>query len=242
MIDIVGLGPGRFGSLPIENFELLKDAQNLWLRTDKHPLTEELAHRGINYQTFDSAYEKAADFSVLYRQIAARLKEMSIGGKVTYAVPGHPLVAEEAVKILLADNSADTRIYPAMSCIDAAFSLLGVDPIDGAGIAVADALTLSKKGIDPCRGMLILQVFSQKVCSDLKLTLMETYQDDFEVCLFSGAGVPGKERIEWLPLYQLDRRQWVDHLSSVYIPAVGRQAVVDQLYPLDPINGSDGEA
>lgn len=101
------------------------------------------------------------------------------------------------------------------------------------GVAIVDALTLDNAALLPSRSMLLLQTYNRQVCSDLKLTLMDSYPDDTQVCLIKAAGVSGQERISWLPLYQLDRQSWVDHLTSVYVPAVGEEQSC--LTPLDPL-------
>lgn len=233
VIRIVGLGPGAFGQLPLENYQILKEAKDLYLRTAKHPIVERLGQEGIAYQSFDDLYDRAADFSEVYRQIAGQLKELSRQGIVTYAVPGHPLVAEDTVKLLLADPEVATQIYPAMSCVDAVFAALALDPVDG--ITVLDALSLGVQDIDTRRGMLLLQSYSQHICSEVKLTLMECYPDDFQVCLVKAAGITGQERVEWLPLYQLDRQPWVDHLTSIYIPPIREARAAAARVPLDPL-------
>ncbi len=233
MIEIIGLGPGDFNCLPVKNLNRLREAENLWLRTGKHPVAKHLSEQGIEYQTFDSLYEQAGDFTGLYRQIVARLKEMSARGPVSYAVPGHPLVAEDTVKLLTADPAVEARIYPAMSCIDAVFAFLGVDPVDGKGVTVVDALSMDGKHLDPTRVLLVLQAYNRRVCSDLKLTLMEKYPDDMQVCLVRAAGISGMEEKMWLPLYELDRHNWVDHLTSVYIPAAEERQTSN--VPLDPL-------
>jgi tetrapyrrole methylase family protein/MazG family protein len=54
--------------------------------------------------------------------------------------------------------------------------------------------------------------------------LMEYYRDDFEVYVIRAAGVEGMEHIERLPLYQLDRIEWMDYLTSIYIPPAPEEA------------------
>jgi tetrapyrrole methylase family protein/MazG family protein len=71
--------------------------------------------------------------------------------------------------------------------------------------------------------LLIGQVYSQMIASDVKLLLMEAYPEDHGVMVVQAAGVPGKERVERVPLFELDRLDWIDHLTSVYVPAVASQ-------------------
>jgi tetrapyrrole methylase family protein/MazG family protein len=63
-------------------------------------------------------------------------------------------------------------------------------------------------------------VYDQQVASNVKIKLMNFYSDDHEVIVVRGAGIPGEEIIMTVPLYELDRVECLDHLTSVYITAV----------------------
>ena len=48
---------------------------------------------------------------------------------------------------------------------------------------------------------------------------MEHYSDDHMIKVIRGAGIEDLEKIEELPLYQLDHLEWLDHLTlSMYRP------------------------
>jgi tetrapyrrole methylase family protein/MazG family protein len=93
---------------------------------------------------------------------------------------------------------------------------LRIDP--AYGLKIIDGLSLDKQKPDFHCGNIITQVYSRLVASEIKLKLMELYRDDMEIYIIHAAGVKGLERIEKLPLYELDRIDWVDYLTSVYIP------------------------
>ena len=65
--------------------------------------------------------------------------------------------------------------------------------------------------------MFISQVYDQFVASNIKLTLMERLPTDYEVVIVSAAG-SSNERLERVPLYELDRKVTLDNLTSVYVP------------------------
>jgi tetrapyrrole methylase family protein/MazG family protein len=65
-------------------------------------------------------------------------------------------------------------------------------------------------------GNLIYQVYDRRIASDVKLKLMESYPDEFEVTVIFGGASPG-EQAKIIPLYKLDRLD-VDHLTSLYVP------------------------
>ena len=105
-IKVVGLGPGDFGYITMESWELMQGAENLYLRTAKHPTVPMLAERGISFATYDSFYEEAEDFAHLYQRIADDLiAKAQSGMDIVYAVPGSPMVAEKTV-VLLREKAA----------------------------------------------------------------------------------------------------------------------------------------
>jgi len=234
LIRIVGLGPGVIGQLPLENHKILQEADNLWLRTEQHPVVKELISQGLHFNSFDKMYDKTDDFSELYTRIAEEIKKQNEERNVTYAVPGHPLVAEETVRLLMRDSDLNVQVFPAMSCLDSIFSAVGIDPVEGLIIEDALRLNLNYSHLDTTRGTVVLQVYNQTICSDLKLTLMDAYPDEFKVCLIRGAGIPNLEKVEWLPLYQIDRRAWVDYLTALFIPPLPGAARAAKV-PLDSL-------
>ncbi|NPV26917.1 MAG: nucleoside triphosphate pyrophosphohydrolase [Firmicutes bacterium] len=239
-IAIVGLGPGAIDSLSIGSLELLLSGQPVFLRTERHPVVAELVRRGMTYQSFDRFYEQYETFDQVYQaMVDALLAELAknTGREIIFAVPGHPLVAEQAVRQLLAVAPAQghrVRVLPAMSCVEAMYSTLNIDPTNG--VAILDALSLDKTGFNPAIGLIITQVYDRLVAGEVKLTLMDHYPDDWRITLVRAAGIPGEEKVAEIPLYELDRLEWIDHLTSIYVPAhpkFGWDGVSS--YPLDPL-------
>lgn len=232
-ITIIGLGPGSVDSIPLGAMRLLQTPGRKFFRTRVHPTAEWLGQQGIRFESLDWAYEQGSDFEEVYRLIVDFLIKEAASGPVSYAVPGHPLVAERTVKILLQEGpeaGIEVVIGPGASALDAVFSSLRLDP--SAGLQVLDALEAGhSRRPDPSIGILWLQIYDRTVASDLKLSLMETYPDDFRVSVVHAAGIEGAERIEEVPLYDLDRLNWIDHLTSVYVPPLGK--VLSR--PLEPL-------
>jgi tetrapyrrole methylase family protein / MazG family protein len=67
---------------------------------------------------------------------------------------------------------------------------------------------------------LIAQIHSQKVASEVKLTLTEVYPDDHPVHLVHSAGTP-RLLVEDLPLHQIDQSDNIGLLTTLYLPALG---------------------
>ncbi|QKI80652.1 nucleoside triphosphate pyrophosphohydrolase [Kroppenstedtia eburnea] len=218
-ITVVGLGPGDEDGLSLGVFRLLTQAEDLWLRTGRHPVVSWLEEEGISYRTFDSVYEKHTDFPSVYREIADELLVRAREGNVVYAVPGHPMVAEKTVEILRLEGSEQgvpVEVKGGASFLDAVFTCVGVDPVDG--FLLLDGTALEAGEVNPRVHQLITQVYDRMIASEVKLTLMEVYPDDTPVTVVTAAGVPGQERVEQVPLYLLDRKERFGNLSTVYIP------------------------
>lgn len=241
MIRIIGLGPGSEDDLTIKSLNIMKSANTLYLRTEKHPNVEYIKKLGINFHTFDYFYEKGEKFEEVYDKIAAEVMKYD---DVVYAVPGHPLVAEKSVQLIIEQakkKGAEIEIVSAISFIDAVINALKIDPVEG--LKIIDGLQLDKQVPDIDVGNLVTQVYSKFVAANIKIRLMEYYNDEQEVYLIRAAGVPGLERVQIMSLYEIDRVNWVDYLTSLYIPPVKnkkRYDFNDLLNVMDKLRSEDG--
>lgn len=220
-IHVVGLGSGDASRLTLGVLDRLKEAETLYLRTAHHPVVRFLEKEGIRYAAFDALYERHATFEETYRAIAdALFARAAAGERVVYGVPGHPRVAEATVGLLFAEGPA--RGIPVTaeggeSFLDEAFLRLGFDPIEG--FQLLDAANLKAERLQPDLHTVIAQVYDRFTASDVKLALMDVYPHDYPVTLATALGVPGEERIEQIPLFELDRRDDFGNLSLLYVPA-----------------------
>lgn len=219
-ITVVGLGAGDLDQLPFGIYRTLKAAKQLYLRTKEHPVVAELVAEGISIASFDEVYEQHDAFSDVYTAIVEQLfARVTEAGSLVYAVPGHPLVAERTVQLLLAEGpkrGVKIEIGGGQSFIDPLFARLHIDPIEG--FALLDGTALAAHQVSPGLHTIIAQVYDAFVASDVKLTLMEVLPDDYEVTVGTAVGVAGQEIIETVPLYELDRLDHFGNLSLVYVP------------------------
>lgn len=225
-IEIVGLGAGDLEQLQVGVYRKLIKGQQLFLRTKEHPVVAELVKEGMVYTSFDSVYEKHEQFEDVYQEIAETLLEKAQSESVTYAVPGHPLVAERTVQILLENGAkagVEIIIGGGQSFIDALFTSLKIDPIDG--FQLLDGTSLQAGQIQIDQHIIISQVYDAFVASNVKLTLMEQLPDDYEVYIVSAAGSQ-EESIMKVPLYELDRNLSIDNLRSIYVPPVQEEEIL----------------
>lgn len=222
MIRVVGLGPGTKEALTIGAVDALKSSHNVYLRTEKHPTVGFLKDQGIKFSTFDNKYEEASEFNEVYESIANELVKLhKEKGELVYAVPGHPLVAESSVSILLKlcrENNIEIDLIPAVSFIDAIIERLHIDPIDG--LKIVDAFEIGPYTFDKRVGTIITQVYDRFIASEVKLKLLDYYRDtsDMEIYYIRAAGIKGMEVIRKIKLYELDRQEDIDYLTSFYIP------------------------
>jgi tetrapyrrole methylase family protein/MazG family protein len=216
---IVGLGPGHEDDITRRAWKIMHSGYPVYLRTARHPLVAALE---CEYQSFDSLYDTADDFAMLYETIRDRVLE-ALTDNLVYAVPGHPLVGEQTVTLLLqkaSERGIDVQIIEGLSFIEPSLSLLGIDAM--AGLQIHDAAEIAQMHhppLNPDHPALVGQVYSQVVASDLKLTLMNQYPDEHPVVLLHGAGTPDAIREE-VALYEIDRSPHIAHLTSLYIPAL----------------------
>lgn len=219
-ITVVGLGAGDLDQLPYGIYRTLKQAAHLYLRTQEHPVVGQLREKGIAFASFDDTYERHESFEEVYADIADQLfAGAQQHGPIVYAVPGHPLVAERTVQLLLqqgASRGVEIEIGGGQSFIDPLFARLKIDPIEG--FSLLDGTALRPDQVSPGLHTIIAQVYDAFVASDVKLTLMEILPYDYQVTVATAVGVAGQERIETVPLYELDRLDHFGNLSLVYVP------------------------
>ena len=220
MINIIGLGPGAADALTLGSLRLLKNSGYIMLRTAKHPTIDFINDEGINYLTYDYAYDKFKSFDEVYDFIAKDLLEKhKEKGNLVYAVPGHPLVAEKSVELLIRlaeEENIEVNIVPAVSFIDAVLESLKLDPVKG--LKLIDAFDMANQIPDKRVGTVITQVYNKFIASEVKIKLLDFYEDETEIFFVRAAGIKGEESIRKIKLYELDWQEDIDYLTSLYIP------------------------
>ncbi|SHI96563.1 tetrapyrrole methylase family protein / MazG family protein [Geosporobacter subterraneus DSM 17957] len=224
-LTILGLGPGSMDYITTKALNRLKEGKKILLRTQKHPVVEDLKAMGIQMESFDHLYEEAADFDQVYGKIVDRIFQMLKEGDLIYAVPGSPFVAEHSVQMLIQraeEMGAAIDFVPGISFIEAVLNALKKDPVQG--LQIVDGLQLDSQIPNSDEDVLITQVYSRAVASGIKLNLMNYYPDETPITIIRGAGIPKIEHIEYCRLHEMDHFDWIDYLTSVYIPKLGENA------------------
>ncbi|GHO92886.1 hypothetical protein KSF_029340 [Reticulibacter mediterranei] len=233
-ITLLGLGPGSIDDLTLQAQTLLAQAgpeQSVYFRTAIHPTVEALKERlpGLHIESFDHFYDEAEDWRVLYQRIAEEVCTQAAQRPIIYAVPGHPLIGESSVQIVLKlarERGLSTRIVAGLSFLEPVCSVLELDPFD-AGLQLVDATNLAALEFEeiagkiiPTEPLLVAQVYNRRLASQVKLALSECYPDEWSVKLVRAAGTDGEEIVHEMPLYELDRNNFANHLSTLYVPPV----------------------
>ncbi|WIV13043.1 nucleoside triphosphate pyrophosphohydrolase [Proteiniborus sp. MB09-C3] len=244
-IVVVGLGPGDISSLTLGAIEKICNGNKVFLRTEKHPTIKYLDEKGIDYSSYDYVYENQQNFEKVYEFIVQDLvKKSQKFESITYCVPGHPLVAEKTVTMLMElekRESIELEIIPGLSFIEPVILAVGYDPING--LKVIDGLNIFETNFDINIDCLITQVYDKMRASELKLALMEVYGDEHEIYVINSAGIKHEEKVFRIPLYELDRLDCISFLTSVYVPKVKNKArydIYDLMRIMERLRGKDG--
>jgi tetrapyrrole methylase family protein / MazG family protein len=223
-ITLLGLGPGNPSQLTREAWDVLSSAEEIWLRTRQHPTVAALPASTLLH-SFDDLYEDGETFDQVYDSIVEKVLELGRRPQgVIYAVPGHPFVAETScpkIDRLARDEGLAIRVVEGLSFLEPTFSALGLDPYPR--LTLFDAMELSTAHVPafpPDTPVLIAQIYSRLVASEVKMTLSAVYPDGHPVRLVYGAGTTD-EHVEELRLYEIDRSEHIGLLTSLYIPPLG---------------------
>ena len=229
-ITLLGLGPGDPGQLTRQAWDWLQQIPEIYLRTSQHPSVPDLPVN-LTVHSFDEVYAQAEHFEDVYEEIIRQVLELGKRSQgVTYAVPGHPFVAEATCpEIARRARSAGLplRVIEGISFLEPTFSALGIDPLPQ--LVLVDALELSAlhhPQFAPTEPALVAQIYSRQVAAEVKLTLMAVYPDEHPVRLVHAAGTK-RQVVEDLPLYEIDRSRHLGLLSTLYLPPLGKDTSLE---------------
>jgi len=224
-ITVLGLGPGDPAMITRGAWALLESAGEVYVRTRHHGAWAGLPSH-VPVHTFDSVYERMDRFEDVYRAIVEALMELGRRPEgVVYAVPGDPMVGEAAVRDvrrLAAEAGLPVRLVHGVSFLEPTLALVGLDALDG--LQVADAIDLGLRHhppFTPDQPVIIGQLHSRLLASDVKLTLMNQYPGEHGVHLVQEAGMTSA-RTDSLALHDLDQRESFGLHTCLVVPPLPR--------------------
>ncbi len=223
-ITLLGLGPGEAGLLTRQAWDWLEQIDEIYLRTSQHPAVKSLPPR-LKIVSFDEYYDHGQTFDEVYDRIVKQVLELGKRDQgVTYAVPGHPYVAEATspeIARQARQSGIPVRLIDGLSFFEPAVAALRIDPYPR--LTLVDAMELSSghhPTFAPNSPALIAQIYSKLIAAEVKQTLATVYPDDHPVQLVHAAGT-AEMVVEPLSLYEIDRSPHLGLLSSLYLPSLG---------------------
>lgn len=214
MINIIGLGATDKFGLTLEAINAMKNGNENFLRTKEHRAVEYFYDENIEFKSFDYLYEKENSFEEVYTKIVEFLIEESKGRDINYFVPGNPLIAERTV-VKIIESSCEYNIIMGMSFIEPVLRAVKRDPSEG--FKLLDGDYFNKHDIDTHSDIIVTQIYNRRTASNLKLDISEIYGDEYMIYLITDAGLDSED-LYYIPIYELDRIENINHQSAVYIP------------------------
>ncbi|WP_058305656.1 bifunctional methyltransferase/pyrophosphohydrolase YabN [Gracilibacillus massiliensis] len=234
VIEIIGLGAGDFNQFPIGIYRKLTNGRNnCFVRTEDHPVIKALQKELITFSSFDDVYEKHDQFEAVYQEICDTLVETAKAeGNLIYAVPGHPMLAEQTVQLLLNHPEVTVDIVGGQSFLDDLFSALKIDPIEG--FQFVDATSFERQQLQYQQHLVFCQVYDAFIASEVKLSLLEDLPADYSIYIVEAVGSES-EMIKEVPLVELDQQTTLSNLTSVYIPPIKKESLNHQFFRLKEV-------
>ena len=203
-ITIVGLGYEE-KQLTFEAAELLKSGARVILHTGRCGCAEWLKKNGISFETLDYLYEECEDFDLHAARAAETVVAASREENVVYGVFD---VRDRSASEILKRTRARVVAGP---------------PSEGALTAYAQdavktlvAADWENFHLNASEGVLIRELDSRALASEVKLKLMDCYpEEEIAFVRLPDGGIAKTE------LYNLDRLSKYDHRTSAYIPSEG---------------------
>jgi len=222
-MEVIGLGAGDIDQLPLGIYRKLTNTDDvIWVRTKDHPVVKALAAEGVQFHSFDAYYEREDQFESVYESIVKTLLEEARTESLIYAVPGHPMLAERTVELLLHQQDVHIELIGGKSYLDDLFTALQVDPIEG--FQFMDGTSFNRGQLNYEQHIIFCQVYDRMIASDIKLALLEDLPADHPITLVEAAGAT-TETLTTVPLNEMDHSLGISNLRSVYIPPAPAEAL-----------------
>ncbi|MFC4403582.1 nucleoside triphosphate pyrophosphohydrolase [Gracilibacillus xinjiangensis] len=229
LIEVIGLGGGDIHQLPLGIYrKLTKSDQLCYVRTMDHPVINTLKQEGVSFLGFDAVYEKHSQFEAVYDEIVSILEEKAREQQqIVYAVPGHPMLAERTVQLLLESETVDVNIAGGQSFLDDLFRVFQFDPIEG--FQFVDATNFQRYQLQYEQHLVFCQVYDELIASEVKLTLLEDLPPEHMIYIAEAVG-SDQESVKHIPLFELDQQTHLSNLTSVYVPPIDDKAKLNHQF------------
>ena len=212
VVTVIGLGPAGSELCTTATLTAVAEHSHRLVRTARHPAVSVL---GDSVVTLDHHYESAESSAEVYagmvEEVVAAAKAH---GRILYAVPGSPMVAEHTVELLLVDDRVDVTLVPALSFLDLSWVRLKLDPL-AAGVRIVDAHRFPVEAAGERGPMLIVQIDTVAVLADVVAALDQPPEEPVTVLQGLGTSEERILQVAWDDLLSVVKP---DHLTSLFVP------------------------
>lgn len=213
-ITVVTLGPGDPGLMTMQTAKVLEEADQVVLRTARHPVADYLTEKGIAFETLDALYDVCEDFDALHEAMAASLWQMASSAPLVYGVADATSDGSVAALLRRKPEGAELNCLAGVSRADDCLAQLSGH--EGA-LRILPASACGEAMHHPGEALLITELDNPALAGDVKLWLTDLYDDEMPVILFPSS-VHQQRAPRSMPLWELDRQKTYDHTVSVYLP------------------------
>ncbi len=239
-ILVIGLGTGHRKHLTREAWHYLNSRLPLYFRTGHHPVAQYYINRGKG-RSFDGLNDQCSFSQKKERPIIRRLlSAVRKHGQICYAVPGHPLVGEAAVKHLLklsVSLGIKIKIIPGLSFIEPLLKVLKIDKMDG--IRLINARSIYQLEEPSPDHLMINELYNCDSSATLKSKLLELYPENYPVTLVGPARMRHKS-CSTTPLRLLDSSLLSNPCIVMYLPPYRGYLMGDLLRIMARLRAADG--
>ena len=195
----------------------LRNAGQVVLRTERHPMVQFLQSENIAYESLDALYDECDDFDVFNRAAAVKLLSMAKESDVCYAVSDASFDTTVAAIQRLKPRDAQVVVIPGVSHAERCLSLIE-NHRDALRLYAAETFLPSR--VSPEEDLLLVELHSRECAGECKLKLMELMPEEEEIVFISGNEKTGELKQNKIALYELDRQKHYDHLTAAFVPGV----------------------
>ncbi len=207
-ITVIGLGYRDINGLTVEAYRTLFDDyqdKKIICRTSTHKVVDELAKRGIEYETLDSFYENADSFDAMYDEMVKHILSIAEENDVLLCVSGSPVNGDILVKKLLTDHPENIKLLSSEGIAEFLSSICGIS--DAESINTLPAHLFRKDLINTRALNIITEADNKFLAGEIKLKLLELYPDDAEIICFFGYP---DTKFKKICLFDMDRQEVYD--------------------------------
>ena len=206
LITIIGVGLKR-DQLTFAAAEALQSDAMVILRTERCECADWLRDNHIEYLSLDAHYEAAEDFDELHDTLVDVVFKHAADRPVVYVVPD----IRDRAALAIVDRAEGVKLIPGVP-VDAALWAYAHSPTKT--IAAHD---LEQAMPEAGEAMLVREIDTQHLASDVKLRLMDRYPAEHIIRIAKGEGA-----VREIQLCELDRLNddIYAHDFSVQVPAV----------------------